>query len=1084
MAGILKKHRLISQKDPRLTLEIELIQVQGKDDAPRFLVNWREGKSGKAWLENSKTPFPVSLPEAERLFDELLQSRLQQGFIHKDVQWPEAAAPVQHNRQQADKTDAGTVTTQQKALLAQLGQWRSLSARARSRLAWQLGEHRCRAALPQLIPHLQSGTDLLDYCICFAIIRCDDRGAYNAVHELLNRTSSDMVRRIARLAWLQLCTETEAQTYTTGLIQAWPDELQSAWQRGLKTQDTEPVLKALLHGMAWHHWRLDDWLEALYLISCSAGGPAAALARKLVLCQCRTLPVDSLVFRALRRLWKSAEMRQDAELFGVLSMRFEITPARLFIASAQSSIFLQQKRRYVRFQNAVQQEENQLCFSNLTRDYFRRRAWRTLRRLAMMEPKAYPAMATGILLAAHDKDAPKPFVSRHPHWDADTRRYNTHERHHSPHSRWLVFSQILFREDPSVCWSSSGLSWWRQQPEAQLAFELQPRTEAFADLWNAQPACLMQCLTQADIPDVKRFAARALADLPEFLAALSVAEWEIVLQQGEHGLALAWHYFKPLLEAGTTPANCAVWFLRAVYAPATDFLLNWITANPAVIQQVPEIPLYLALHPDARCQHLLALLMPRCEQTDCGRIIQALNQWLSANPSPDAAASDRVCVWIQQWFQATVSVCGTAETAVWEHALQEANPRVKRIALILLSMHPQWQAESCIRRLPEWMAESDPDLRVLAATLCMVLPRALMYERTDLIAFLACAQHASVRKAIWPLLYQLETGSAAAGQLARALVDSLFRALPDDAESDDAETPAHHLHQEIVGWMQTYAADVIGALDTDLQWRLLQARSAGAQLAGFWLLEANDSTLLPSMTTARWVSLAKHPMAAVRQRMLEHIRQIPLREHPDRLLWLDAFNSPWPELRSSLIGCWEQQLAPEDWTLPELMHCCDHPYDDIQRFARQLLTSRFSVEESAQWLAELSQHPSESMQLFVSQWLEQVFAATPAIEKISLLTKLMPYFLSVLSRVNRSRITRIRIQHLLHTLAAQQADLAQRIIPLYVRLVATQAVQDKASYILGLTEILQTHPQLAELAEGIVSLPQPEIRMYRRGEPV
>jgi hypothetical protein len=124
------------------------------------------------------------------------------------------------------------------------------------------------------------------------------------------------------------------------------------------------------------------------------------------------------------------------------------------------------------------------------------------------------------------------------------------------------------------------------------------------------------------------------------------------------------------------------------------------------------------------------------------------------------------------------------------------------------------------------------------------------------------------------------------------------------------------------------------------------------------------------------------------------------------------------------------------------------------------------------------------MQLFVSQWLEQVFAATPAIEKISLLTKLMPYFLSVLSRVNRSRITRIRIQHLLHTLAAQQADLAQRIIPLYVRLVATQAVQDKASYILGLTEILQTHPQLAELAEGIVSLPQPEIRMYRRGEPV
>jgi glutamine synthetase adenylyltransferase len=184
------------------------------------------------------------------------------------------------------------------------------------------------------------------------------------------------------------------------------------------------------------------------------------------------------------------------------------------------------------------------------------------------------------------------------------------------------------------------------------------------------------------------------------------------------------------------------------------------------------------------------------------------------------------------------------------------------------------------------------------------------------------------------------------------------------------------------------------------------------------------------------------------------------------------------------MTCWEQQLRPGDWTLSELMHCCDHPYDDVQRFARQLLTERFRAEEAAQWLADLSQHPSESMQLFVSQWLEQVFQLTPEQEKAALLNKLLPYFLSVLSRVNRSRVTRLRSQHLLHGLAKQQADLAHLVIPLYVRLVATQAVQDKASYILGLTEILQIHPQLATLAEGIVSMPPAEIRSHRRGEKV
>jgi hypothetical protein len=144
-----------------------------------------------------------------------------------------------------------------------------------------------------------------------------------------------MTGRIARLAWLVLCPASEAQDYTAKLVRSWP---QQAWQTDCK-RDAEPVLKSLLHAMRWEKWRLDDWLESLYLISFSAEPAAATLARTLVLSQCRSLPVDSLVFRAMRHLWKIAEIRLDAELYGLLLMRFEVTAPRVFNASS-AAIFI------------------------------------------------------------------------------------------------------------------------------------------------------------------------------------------------------------------------------------------------------------------------------------------------------------------------------------------------------------------------------------------------------------------------------------------------------------------------------------------------------------------------------------------------------------------------------------------------------------------------------------------------------------------------------------------------------------------------------------------------------------------------
>jgi hypothetical protein len=137
-------------------------------------------------------------------------------------------------------------------------------------------------------------------------------------------------------------------------------------------------------------------------------------------------------------------------------------------------------------------------------------------------------------------------------------------------------------------------------------------------------------------------------------------------------------------------------------------------------------------------------------------LLDAVNTWLSGNPDILQKHATVRAQRVQDWLSTAAANAGIAQAAV-QSVLQEGHPCLKRIALLLISHHPQWQAESCIRQLPEWMADADPDLRILAATLCTVLPPAIIFARPDLISFLACTEHASVRLAIWPLLYRLET---------------------------------------------------------------------------------------------------------------------------------------------------------------------------------------------------------------------------------------------------------------------------------------------------------------------------------------
>ena len=60
----------------------------------KYVVNFRYGKRGIQWKEGSKTPVPVALAEAEKVFDTVETEKLQKAYSTSPTGIPAITIPV------------------------------------------------------------------------------------------------------------------------------------------------------------------------------------------------------------------------------------------------------------------------------------------------------------------------------------------------------------------------------------------------------------------------------------------------------------------------------------------------------------------------------------------------------------------------------------------------------------------------------------------------------------------------------------------------------------------------------------------------------------------------------------------------------------------------------------------------------------------------------------------------------------------------------------------------------------------------------------------------------------------------------
>lgn len=260
----------------------------------------------------------------------------------------------------------------------------------------------------------------------------------------------------------------------------------------------------------------------------------------------------------------------------------------------------------------------------------------------------------------------------------------------------------------------------------------------------------------------------------------------------------------------------------------------------------------------------------------------------------------------------------------------------------------------------------------------------------------------------------------------------LFKAEPVEGYSDD-----------MLAIVQA-VAPIHAEIDQNLLWRLLTAKSKLAERAGAMILPAHSAS---AFSVKQLAMLTKIPTLQVREWAMAALQADPARVTEQFAEAVRILDNRWDDTRAQAIALFAA-FAADFWTSERVVAVCDQVYHDVQQFGRELVLRGFEHGEGEHYLLQLSQHPANNVQLFVSNFLQQYASDKPAT-----LLQLQGYFNTVLSQVNRGRLVKDRVIAFLFSESGKDEQVARMVAALFTDQSLSRVIADKSRYIKTLFEL-------------------------------
>ncbi|WP_431265016.1 hypothetical protein ACQ859_06115 [Roseateles chitinivorans] len=921
----------VHPRERRCTVElVELDLPAGRDGGARHVVTVRQDSG-----ESSLTATPCPLADAERRALDFIRRRLaagetlvrRQGFealAEHDAAGSSssnaagapggtrAAALGPSSTSSTSSSSAGPVPPRIAALVARFepARWKLETADRQTRSAWRVAEcsdrteadpaaqRALRGLVPRLVELLESGSDLLDLCLAAAIGRLGDPGAAEAMRILAERGRSPATKRFAHQARLMLLSPEDLAAHAELLASQWSAEL------ALELDGPELVV-ALLDPLDARRLDWPELMQDWYDIAL-----ARPAVRERVLALLRALPVQAEAFQAMRYVYKTAELRRDAEVVAALHARFENTrPAQGGLTTRQ---YRDPSNGEIIVRSGGSKRKPARAYGRLTREYLRLRGLRSVRRLAAIGHPQASELAVELLLGLRDDEVPAAAVEHRSEYV--DRRWTTVLRHYPAGANWLLVTRLLLARAPNrgdrdkrrdvvhgAGESDRGRTkrvWTREPIDVTRA--LPERAEGLREMWDAHPEALLRLAMESRSALVHAVVARALQDHAEFMERQPLAVLERLLRSpyaptAETGFRVA----RAHVERGS-PAEQIQWLklmASSAHPAARDFALLHIAGDPGAFAGFPDLIVALLLSGQDRARkqgHGLALLAtPQA-------LLDELPPALLATDAADPGLAQGAAL-IEQLL--TGPLAAPAGEAVLRQLgallplLDHPAVPVVQLGVTWLLLHPAGVTLLPPPLMKQLIGADDPDRRACGVRLLAALPDEVLRSQVELIGDLATHAHAGIRSAVGPALLRVARGDA---EFTRLIADRLHRALFQTESGEGAHTDA-------LRWLTQDLAPAAPAREPSGAWRALQARSAGAQRYGAWAL----MSLTPAEFSLRQLAtLARHPDTTVRlwsMRALDlTLPPVPTPEQAEQLLPSPRPTSTTPSTtpaRSSASGC-------------------------------------------------------------------------------------------------------------------------------------------------------------------------------------
>ncbi|MBD2578220.1 WGR domain-containing protein [Oscillatoria sp. FACHB-1406] len=1050
--------------------EVDLCQVGGG-----YLVNFRYGRRGATLKEGTKTTQPVTLARAEQLFEKLVTEKTRKGY-REAVESQEVPSTVER--------EEGNEEARKEAIL------RRLMARdgdnwPLERVIWRAGELKLREAVPALISLLRSNNALRDYCIVAALGWCGDESAIADVQHLYETpTTPEFVKRIAWEALYKLETAAERLRMKEEKISELPQELQELARNGsadnfsiaannylqqeiyiepavkefqawvkrefswewLNDRNLKKEVNAKIEALPepwrsrfpkliveryvyWNPYYVDNEVDAyvraeksnLFTIIDTFYQIDNEYTRPFLLGLVKTASLqDTHYVQRIRHIFKMAEYRQDAEIFGILAYRFDKEPQGYYHS-----------------------------YSYATRRYFRKRVWRTLRKLGQEGDAMYVQFASKILLQYSDSDAQNPKQTTFSRWDYSTQQSIRYENRWDAFAVYLIFNPILYTNSPRYHFPNGTRAWRCRENYKPGDAEPQQREEAFPELWEQQPDVLLKLLRESRCRPVHHFAVKALRACRDFYREIELETLiQLLHQPYEVTVEFAFEIARERYDASSPNLALVEALVHCPVPAARSQAYEWIEAAKDFFLASTEfiVSPILSCEGETRqfARRLLseAVLGEAVQQGIVGRVLAELlarsGEEYSGEAIRDAGETLHLCF---------ASQLRTLRWGIIQDLLDSSRVEVQEMGARILLNHEIPVAELPMGLIDSLITSSHEEIRRIGVQLFGQLPEQRLLEEYDFLAAIATSNLSDLRESVRSLIERLATSHPDfATRMAREFIALLL--LPERQEG---------LHSDIVVLLRENIPGWMSQIDRDTALQLLRAKSSAARELGGVALGNRVAEWTQEFSTREIVQLASHEIFAVREAARSMFLQIldRMRRDPQEFIaGARLLESTWTDSREFAIATFSA-FGREDWTPEVMVSICDSVREEVRQFGRNLVINHFQSDWGQDYLLKFSEHPSADMQAFATNYLEDYAAGN-----CDRLQQLSPYCITVLSQVNRGRVSKDRIFAFLAAEAKGSEEAARIVADILTQQSLTIAIGDKAKAIQTLLQIKQQYPQI------------------------